>query len=138
MTKQEYFELLVRSAYDGTFPSVDKNGIDCLYRGEGKKRCAIGLLIPDKMYSLDMEHKYGAWIFEIYSKEWIPEGMTVDNLCHLQKLHDESSEYWHPEIFVEALCEQEFFDDLQTEEIVQSVKAGLRGTNTPSEHSVPG
>jgi hypothetical protein len=34
--------------------STNGNGT-CMYRGEGKLKCAIGHMIPDKMYTNDME-----------------------------------------------------------------------------------
>ncbi len=96
MTKQEYYDLLVRSAHDGTFPSAEiaqeDNGRDfikCLYRGDktprSQCRCAIGLLIRDE--------NYGDWVenepvsFLVLDPV---DTISLDELLEIQGCHDDA------------------------------------------------
>lgn len=61
LTKQEYFDLLVKTSREGGFPSVvptsgeTQVGYDCAYRTADGRKCGIGLLIPDTKYVRPME-----------------------------------------------------------------------------------
>lgn len=99
MTKQEYHDLLIENARNGNFPAIDKEGT-CLYRvnkrKDGKRRCSIGLLIPDNQYKSNWEGlNFGTLYLRGYFKpEWIPEGMSMDHLTRIQNVHDLLSDGW--------------------------------------------
>lgn len=87
MTRKEYFQLLLDSADNGTFPSSAKGSDNtlCLYRGENNKRCAIGLLIKDKDYCGDMEcHPFSQFLDKVN----IPDQMDIRELKIIQRTHD--------------------------------------------------
>lgn len=87
MTKQEYYDLLVKSAQDGTFPSYEDS--ECRYRADRtalcKRRCAVGVIIPDESYSTDME---GCGVSSALIDPWIPDGMTLRDMGFVQDAHD--------------------------------------------------
>lgn len=87
MTAQEYLDLLIKSCEDGTFPSEDKNG-DCAYRGENGKKCAVGLLISDELYDRYKGGLEGLKVGAIAYVVKIPEGLTLNNLREIQRIHD--------------------------------------------------
>lgn len=93
MTKREYYDLLLKSADDGTFPSVGPSMRSCLYRADQtaacKRRCAVGLLLPDDEYIPDMEGLGVTSLEDRYRSRFVmPEGMKLDDLDYVQRLHD--------------------------------------------------
>ena len=99
MTKQEAFTLMVQHLRTQAIPSVishDEGGVNCLYRHpDGIRRCAVGVLIPDKDYSTDLEgkgvggllidHPHLAWLAPLNHRGMDgPFGM----LHQMQNLHD--------------------------------------------------
>lgn len=89
LTKQEYYDLLVRSASDGTFPSLDGDG-SCLYRGPEGARCAVGLLIPDDRYTEELEGKVPGHNAVYQALEGsVPAGLTERDLTAVQLCHDD-------------------------------------------------
>lgn len=52
-SKQYTFEKVARHLMGMVEPSLSEDG--CAYRGKGGARCAVGCLIPDNLYSPDME-----------------------------------------------------------------------------------
>lgn len=115
MTKQEYYDLLVRSARDGTFPSY--NGSSCRYRlnqhASCKQRCAIGLLIDDENYDKTIEG-LGIYNSEIEKVVKYPEGLIRSDLCDVQAIHDDLSkrELWSASVFVRELNTLSCFADV--------------------------
>lgn len=109
MTKQEYYDLLVKSAQDGTFPSV-KEG-KCYYR-LGDRKCAVGLLIPDHQYHEGLEFR-SAKQLPLDSLQ-IPEGMSLVDLSEIQYIHDKISYYlyWDYQTFITELNNLPVFDDV--------------------------
>lgn len=84
MTKQEYYDLLIQCSEDGTFPSSYLG--ECLYRGEGKQKCAVGILIPDDKYDPRIEGQgLDQDIFDLCD---VPEGLTMYDLQSIQESHD--------------------------------------------------
>jgi hypothetical protein len=56
MNKQEIFDKVARHLLrQGEKSSSHGDQMDCMYRGPGKLKCAIGCLIPDKFYDYDIE-----------------------------------------------------------------------------------
>lgn len=56
MTNQTAFNRAVQALRRQGKQSVDRGGI-CLYRGPDKLKCAIGHLIPDRVYDGEMENR---------------------------------------------------------------------------------
>ena len=55
MTRQEMFNIAYKGlASQGFEHSLDRDGF-CVYRGENGRRCAIGWLIPDERYYVELE-----------------------------------------------------------------------------------
>lgn len=107
MTKQEYFEKLKIAAYNGTFPSTSKDvygTTTCRYRADKtaccKKRCAIGILIPDEVYDEFIE---GNAICRIINFFEIPDNMTLDDLALVQSLHDSMATEWNADEFIKGI-----------------------------------
>lgn len=117
MTKREYYDLLVKSAHDGTFPSFEWG--KCLYRNaDGSKRCAIGVLIPDEAYRPEYESCAAAWNLErLLTGPWcgyMPEGLDCMDLTTIQGIHDHhavNGTRWKPEDFVRELNRLECFKE---------------------------
>jgi len=84
----------------------DRMSTLCLYRGKDGLKCAIGCLIPNKLYDKGMEDNsvdelLTKWpklnkLFEINSKRWV-----LDFLEELQLIHDQS----HPNSWRNKLAE---------------------------------
>lgn len=113
MTKREYYDLLIQSATDGTFPSY--NGDMCVYRGPGKAKCAVGLLIPDEKYSSYLEGK-PVYLDSIQSKLEFPSNITISDLIDIQGAHDSlASKVWNSDLFINKIkslaCFKEFQDE---------------------------
>jgi hypothetical protein len=62
----------------------------CAYRGADGTSCAAGCLIPDEIYSEDMENE--SVTFMISNRENLPEFFATENhiLSELQLIHDNS------------------------------------------------
>lgn len=90
MNKQDYYDLLVVSAFDGTFPSIDENGL-CLYRGPNGTKCGVGILIPDDIYLPNIEGEGVRFICEKY--DIIPKNMTPMDIIIVQGYHDRTAKY---------------------------------------------
>lgn len=127
LTKQEYYNLLVKSAYDGTFPSMD--GEQCAYRLDHTdhcpQRCAVGLLIPDEWYDDLME---GNSVPDLDSDHFdlirVPEGLDKEDLWQIQRCHDDyafavytQSQVWNGNAFVEKLNNLHCFSNVVKKEI---------------------
>lgn len=120
MTKQEYYDLLVRSASDGTFPSGDKHG--CYYRLDETatcpQRCAVGLLIDDKDYTPDLEgpsvEKMDDWQQEFIQ---LPDGLTYEDLNSIQSTHDVRIAIWDAQNFISSLNKLPCFRDIKQVEV---------------------
>jgi len=112
MTRQEYYDLLVRSATDGTFPSANKDG-ECLYRYEDDKgvvhRCAVGVVIPDRINVSKYESMLPQHITEHF-----PEGMSSVEMRCVQSIHDEcAGDPWEPKKFIKLLNLSYVFKDCE-------------------------
>jgi len=89
-TKKDYYDLLVRSALDGTMPSYDIERDKCFYRDGKGHKCAIGVGIPDEEYRERMEAFGASNLFdEVY--ELFPKDIEECDFILIQEAHDESS-----------------------------------------------
>lgn len=121
MTKAQYLATLIAAAHDGTFPSSLPDGLTCMYRGPGGKKCAAGLLIPDEKYTPRMEHKS----VEVLNMNFpgdidIPEGMTIAQVQMVQAIHDTFASFrsWQADKFVEAVRAETYFQGVEPEPVV--------------------
>ena len=111
-TSQELFDYITTFLLKQGQPSMNKAG-DCRYRGPNGKMCAVGCILPDSLYTKDME---GKGIYDI--RPTTTSGRIVDEdgaayfkaltphfslLSDLQFVHDQSAnrnrsftvrEYW--------------------------------------------
>lgn len=127
MTKEEYFDLLHTSAFDGTFPSYNKDIGLCAYRADMnpdcKQRCAFGVLIPNGQYCSNMDG-IGAIDMLIQNfphiEKYIPEGLTMHDCLQIQAIHDKlapssvvKGRVWDGHKFFEYISELPCFKDLK-------------------------
>lgn len=86
MTNQEIFDTVAKHLFAQGKPALDDYGA-CVYRGENGMRCAVGCLITDEEYSLDMEYKSAKTVVRDWGIEAIHPG-SFDLAESLQKVHD--------------------------------------------------
>lgn len=114
MTKQEYYDLLVRTSAEGGFPSME--GGRCRYRTDTGRRCAVGLLIPDEMYEPGMETNNAYWLERRFPQVQavFPDEMDADELRRVQTVHDELAQDlgWDHQSFVANLNTLHCFVDV--------------------------
>src|SRR5690606_20582833 len=91
LTKQEYYDLLVKSATDGTFPSYDPESKRCRYQGPNGSKCAVGLLIPDSDYDRGFEGWAARALGERFKRKWLPQNMDLEDLQEVQDCHDRNA-----------------------------------------------
>jgi hypothetical protein len=119
MTKQEYFDLLVKTSKEGGFPATSSYG-GCYYRSPEGKKCTIGLLIPDELYNSTMEFED---ITKIITYIVPVDGFTVDDYCSVQSAHDDMAiklqsiitgqSIWNHAEFVDKLLDVHCFQGVQ-------------------------
>ena len=78
------------------------SGAICLYRGPRGLQCAIGCLIPDELYKLDMEGRNVATVLESSPALCALLGITGTSDCHLLKklqvIHDTRFNFFESEM----------------------------------------
>ncbi len=83
MTKQEMFDTVATHLFSQGKQALYGDGT-CAYRGDEGTKCAIGCLIPDDVYTEDME---GRGIAENLSEDWdFPVLRRLFNTQHKQEL----------------------------------------------------
>ena len=91
MTNQEMFDKVCAHLLTQLSTSLDDTGT-CLYRGPDGKKCAIGCLIPDELYTEDLEKKEIRTLldYSIGNSELSAylSQFNKDLLIRLQKTHD--------------------------------------------------
>jgi hypothetical protein len=95
MESQEIFDIVATHLFaQGERSMVDKAtgySVVCAYRGVEGRSCAVGCLIPDDLYSTDME---GGGITEEFIKRFKLPAYFAENrrlLLNLQSVHDTKS-----------------------------------------------
>lgn len=89
MTRQELFDKVVTHLLKQNEVSGDEEG--CLYRGLGGLKCAVGCLIPDDAYSVDMENLR---VSDLVNGNLLRQDLRLvfiehlDLLDELQQIHD--------------------------------------------------
>ena len=95
MNKQEIFDTVVKhlakQKTKSVLPRPHGNDMQCVYRGEGGMKCAVGCLIPDELYDPDME---GDTVDQLADLNKLPEDLVehVSLLYNLQFAHDYSAD----------------------------------------------
>lgn len=112
LTKAEYLGLLDRSARDGTFPGVDPQG-SCQYRGVGKTKCAVGVLIPDENYVAAMEGSVFALFLYAKGRVNTVAGLVASDLREVQRIHDRMAYGWDADIFMAQVRALPFFQGVE-------------------------
>jgi len=105
VTRREIFEKIKKHLLSQGKQSMKEElvGNGCAYRGEDGLKCAIGCLIPDELYSLEIERDI-VDLRSHYKFFWIPfikhlgiedSDETIHFLSDLQRIHDhEKVEDW--------------------------------------------
>lgn len=93
MDTQTVVDKVLKHLWDQGECSQDLRKLGCLYRGHGGTKCAIGILIPDDIYSPDMEGLSFYKLCQHYDAVAnLPEIQAIKQVGHiLQRLHDELS-----------------------------------------------
>ena len=102
MTDQTMFDTVVAHLLTQNSVSMDDTGT-CVYKGPDNKRCAIGCLIPDEMYTVDLEGKEVRTLVNnpLFSAELTTylSQFNLDLLIRLQQTHDAwNSEDWYTDL----------------------------------------
>jgi hypothetical protein len=104
MNRQEVFNtvyagLLAQNARSTTQLSSSDGGTACRYRGDAGRKCALGLLIPDELYSVEMEGRGAVRLLEQFPE--IAKALGAESrqdaifLVSLQRVHDGFEQaYW--------------------------------------------
>lgn len=95
MTLQEIFDQAYKGlAGQGWKQSRNANDTACAYRGQNGCKCAIGHLIPDAAYSIELE---GSAVHDVHVRRTLPfvvhasfRNPTITLLEHMQSIHDNS------------------------------------------------
>ena len=100
MNNQQAFTIVARHLLAQNSASVDTGGDNCLYRGTDNKKCAIGCLIPDELYTRDME---GMTVKSLLTKfstlGQLFKDLSPSMLVDLQDIHDyRQVESWKTEL----------------------------------------
>lgn len=86
-TKEEYYTEIARRTKVDLFPSKDPdNNNNCLYRGEGGRACALGVVLPDDVL---LGHNSDG-ISNIFKEVvvYLPDWMSLAIAERLQLCHD--------------------------------------------------
>lgn len=109
MKMQALFDRMVNALTLQNAVSVSNNGrtSNCMYRGDNGNKCAVGHLIPDHMYSRDMDT--GMSVSTLLSNfpelqdyllaDDLPYEGSVNFLADMQCTHDQAPVYMWPQRF---------------------------------------
>ena len=90
MNNQEVFDTVAKHLFAQGHQSINEDNDNCVYRMEGgNSSCAVGCLIPNKIYSKHMEGNGIRTIVELYPKLYkFFKGVDLSLLANLQYAHD--------------------------------------------------
>lgn len=88
MTDQEVFTFVVTKLFEQRVPALadGEDGFVCRYRGANGVKCAVGLLIPDAIYTPAMEGMPVGELARVYDLPVIESHAEL--LIDLQEAHD--------------------------------------------------
>lgn len=91
-SNQEAFDIVYRHLLTQNIKAMEpaENGM-CVYRGSNGTKCAVGVLIPDELYSESMEGEGYEGLMQISEVSEYFEFINPDILIELQKVHDDYS-----------------------------------------------
>ncbi|MDX9668749.1 hypothetical protein [Pseudomonas sp. P8_250] len=103
--------------------AVDMDNTACMYRDELGRMCAAGCLIPDDLYTPNLERRAVNLLVADGRGDIFPDDISIDELKHWQNYHDgvaqvtptgetlwsyrrwiEGNEAHHPTLFKQALA----------------------------------
>lgn len=85
---QEVFNIIVAHLFKQNRRAQNADGDGCAYR-DGELRCAVGVLIPDDLYSPNLEGNDAQHIIKYFLKSGIADWVEHEELLGvLQKIHD--------------------------------------------------
>jgi len=90
MTTQEIFDKVITHLREQKSKAVNHEN-KCMYRAPNNKKCAFGVLIPDEIYSIDMEGKKSYTVIENNKPLNDIYGKNIDIIQNLQNIHDTCS-----------------------------------------------
>ena len=95
-TAQEIFDTVVNHLRQQNATALSEDGFTCAYRGRNGTRCSVGILIPDELYSPQMEghnlrHLMGFNLIPSPLKEEFATHLNL--LTRLQSVHDSREIY---------------------------------------------
>src|SRR3990167_5046998 len=104
LTVKEYYEHLVSSAIDGTFPSYNKKV--CMYHmldGDKQKACAVGIAIP--WGNKDIFNNTATFDEFVDKNPEVREFFPVEDfyLKEIQGCHDKLAENWNSYLFIKEI-----------------------------------
>lgn len=116
MTPQEIFDTVATHLFaQGKRALSIKDTNNCAYRAPAGSKCAVGCLIPDDVYTLNMEGVHVSALF--YRWPALPEWMSQNRrlLSFLQQVHDDPDNWITTATMRKALknavwCEQTEID----------------------------
>lgn len=106
MNKQQIFNKVAEHLLTQMAVSEDEFG--CLYRGPNGLKCAVGILIPDDLFEVELENSDVYSLFDCLGPEGrkrigITRYRTLDFLADLQCIHDSfPPDSWRAELRVLA------------------------------------
>lgn len=102
MNKQEIFDQVARHLLTQKELSLNQDS-NCMYRGDNGMMCAVGCLIPDELYTEDIENKVASSdvVVDLLRSAGVIEYEEGDDrhideikfLSKLQTVHDSSAPY---------------------------------------------
>jgi hypothetical protein len=118
-SKQQLLNYIFKSLYDQGKQSKNETG-DCLYRGSNGIKCAIGCILPDKLYNIKMENLDVDGLIEnsIYGTFNIPWYIKRNKkfLSYVQTIHDNYQKQYQKLSFKNYL-KKEFIDCAKNENL---------------------
>lgn len=126
MTPQQIFDTVATHLFTQGKQAVNTNGA-CMYRGENGTKCAIGVLIPDNLYTDAMEGRSAGSLFHVDVD--YPQYLEVNKklLSSLQNVHDFSYNWDNTETLKDALVGVAEMNQLSTDV--------LEGLSLPNEQT---
>jgi len=91
MNNQEAFDRSAKHLLTQAIPATNKKGM-CAYRGVNNTKCAIGALIPDDIYNVDMEGRPVKFLIDNNNAiKNLFENVNRYFLRDLQRCHDRAA-----------------------------------------------